>query len=87
MRTIVPIEKNTSMTTTMKPSGCTFVSFIVYTSDIPEVAGTSMATFNDDTAVFTVASTENEAKHRLQNALTSVLEWTRKWCIKLNSSK
>ena len=48
-----------------------------------------MATFADDTAIFSVARTENKAKHNLQNALTSVsLEWTRKWCIKLiNSSK
>ena len=34
-----------------------------------------------------VARTENEAKHNLHNALTSVSEWTRKWCIKLNSFK
>ena len=46
-----------------------------------------MATVADDAAILSVARTENEAKHKLQNALISVLEWTRKWCIKLNSSK
>ena len=43
--------------------------------------------FADDTTILSVARTETEAKHSLQNALISVLEWTRKWCIKLNSSK
>ena len=33
------------------------------------------------------ARTENEAKHKLQNVLTLALEWSRKWCLKLNSSK
>ena len=54
---------------------------------IPEVAGTTMATSADDTAILSVAGTENEVKHKLQNALTSVFEWTKKWCIKFKSSK
>ena len=61
--------------------------YVLYISDIPKVAGTTMATFADDTAIFSVVRTENEAKHKLQNALTSALECSRKWCIKLNSSK
>ena len=43
--------------------------------------------FADDTTIFSVARTENEAKYKLQDPLTLVLEWTRKWCIKLNRSK
>ena len=46
-----------------------------------------MATFANYAAILSVARTENEAKHKLQNALTSVLERTSNCCIKLNSSK
>ena len=46
-----------------------------------------MATFADGTAILSVARTENIVKHKLQSALTSALEWIRKWCIKLNSSE
>ena len=60
--------------------------YVLHTSDIP-VAETTMATFARDTVILSVARTENEAKHRLKNALTSVLEWIRKWCLKLNSCK
>ena len=54
--------------------------YVLYTSDKPEVAGMAMTILADDTAIFSVARTENEAKCNLQNALTSVLEWTRKLC-------
>lgn len=61
--------------------------YLLYTSDIPELANTTMATFADDTAILSVASTEHESKQRLQQALNLVLEWTKKWHIKLNSAK
>ena len=57
--------------------------YVLYTSDIPEITGTTMTIFADDTTILSVARTENEAKYNLQNALTSVLEQTRKLCIKL----
>ena len=40
--------------------------YVFYTND----------TFADDTAILSVATTENEAKYKLKNALTSVLEHT-----------
>lgn len=43
---------------------------VIYTSDISEIAGTTMATFADETVTLLVARSENEAKYKLQNALT-----------------
>ena len=48
--------------------------YVLYTSDIQKVAGTNRATFADDTTILSVARTENEATHRIQNTLTCVLE-------------
>ena len=39
--------------------------------DIPEVSETILARFADNTAILSVARFENEAKHELQNVLTS----------------
>lgn len=61
--------------------------YVMYTSDIPEFSSTTMATFADNSAILSVARKENEAKTRLQHTQKSVIEWTRKWSIKLNTSK
>ena len=61
--------------------------YVLHTSDVLEVAGTTMATFADDMTIISVPRTEKGAKYRLQYVLILVLERTRKWCIKLNSFK
>lgn len=61
--------------------------YLLYTSDVPESDNTIMATFADDTAILSVSETEEVAKRNLQKALNTVVEWTRKWRIKLNSAK
>ena len=37
---------------------------ILYDSDTPEVAGTTTATFADDTAILSIDKTKNEAEHK-----------------------
>ena len=48
--------------------------YVLFTSNISEVAGRTMTTFADGTGMLPVARSESKAKHKLQKALTSVWE-------------
>ena len=53
--------------------------YTLYTADIPQKKGTTLATFADDTAIL---STDPD---RLQKAVDQVTAWTKRW--KINQSK
>lgn len=61
--------------------------YLLYTHDIPEPPNTTIATFADDTAILSVAETEDIANLILQNAINELTNWTKKWRIKLNNTK
>lgn len=63
------------------------ILYLLFTYDIPETTGTTVATFADDTAILAVGKTDLEATERLQEAVNSVSRWTKKWKIKLNEEK
>ena len=60
---IFQIEKNTKA---IVPQGSILgpLLYVLYTSDIREVAETTMAIFADDTTILSIGRTENEAKHK-----------------------
>ena len=59
------------------------VLYLIHTSDIPQPAGTTVATFADDTAIMAVGADVEEATETLQAANT-INNWTKQWLIKLN---
>lgn len=63
------------------------ILFTLYTRDLPNIEGTTVATFADDTAILAVGKDIAEATSKLQNAVNSVSIWTRKWRILLNEAK
>jgi hypothetical protein len=63
------------------------VLYLIYTSDIPQPVGTTVATFADDTAILAVGAGVEEATEKLQHAADSVNNWTKQWLIKLNANK
>jgi hypothetical protein len=63
------------------------VLYLIFTSDIPQPAGTTVATFADDTAILAVGANVEEATKKLQPAANSINNWTKKWLIKLNADK
>jgi transposase len=63
------------------------ILFILYTRDLPNIQGTTVATFADDTAILAVGKDISEATSKLQNAVNTVSNWTKKWRISLNEAK
>lgn len=63
------------------------VLYVLYTSDLPELESSTLATFADDTAVLAVGNTNEEATSALQIAVTEIEDWTETWKIKVNESK
>lgn len=61
--------------------------YLLYTYDIPQPSGMTVATFADDTATLAVGNSEEEATNKLQNAVNKINNWTKKWRIKLNENK
>lgn len=61
--------------------------YTLYTSDFPATENVTVATFADDTVL--LASHENPAtaSNHLQNALSEVDKWLRRWKIQANSTK
>jgi hypothetical protein len=62
------------------------VLYPIYTSDLPQPEGTTVATFADGTAIMPVGNVE-EATEKLQRAADKINNWTRQWLIKLNEDK
>lgn len=63
------------------------ILYLLYTNDIPVDNNVMMATFADDTAILSTDTNVRNATEKLQNAMNKVVEWTKKWRIKLNEAK
>jgi hypothetical protein len=63
------------------------VLYLIYTSDITQPAGTTVATFADDTAIMAVGADVEEATEKLQKAADTINNWTKQWHIKFNEGK
>lgn len=63
------------------------VLYLLYTSDIPALENNTIATFADDTAIMAIGDSHEEAVEKVQSAINTVYDWTKKWRIKLNESK
>jgi hypothetical protein len=63
------------------------VLYLIFTSDIPQHAETTVATFADDIAILAVGADVEEATKKLQHAADSIINWTKQWLIKLNADK
>ena len=54
---------------------------------MPKTFNTTIATFADDTALLAVGNTLEECKERLQQAVSNVAIWTKRWRVKLNETE
>jgi len=63
------------------------IVYLIYTSDLPQPEGTTVATFADDTAIMAVRGEVEEATDKLQRVADEINNWTRQWLIKLNEDK
>ncbi|KAL4156145.1 hypothetical protein QTP88_000180 [Uroleucon formosanum] len=61
--------------------------FNIYTSDIPKVANTTIATYTDDTAILASNTDLTLASSALQNLLDLINSWATQWRIKINPEK
>ena len=63
------------------------VLYFLYTSDLPTLPGNTTATFADDTAILAVGDTVLQSTAKLQQSVNQVINWTKKWRMKLNEGK
>jgi hypothetical protein len=61
--------------------------YTIYTSDLPTSIHTVISTFADDTAFVARDRSLNIASQNLQDHLSRVGDWLRKWRIKVNQAK
>ncbi len=61
--------------------------YTLYTADIPVPENAVIATFADDTAVIANHVDYDRAVKNLQHSLDQITNWTKKWKIKINSTK
>jgi hypothetical protein len=61
--------------------------FIMYVSDIPRAGRALLAQYADDTAAFYHSKNLDQLTHQLQIILDALLEYFRRWRIKINASK
>lgn len=71
------------------PQGSVLAStlYTLYTADIPHNKDVMVATFADDTAYLAKGINTRYATMKLQSAINSTCNWTKKWRMKLNQSK
>lgn len=63
------------------------VLYQIFAADIPTTDYTTTATYADDTALLSAHSNPETASSQLQNHLTEVETWLKRWRIKANESK
>ena len=63
------------------------VLYTIFTSDLPQAPGITVATFADDTAVLASDKDPKEASRTLQLGLDNIDKWLRKWRIRASASK
>jgi hypothetical protein len=63
--------------------------YTLYTADLPQsnTNKTTLSTFADDTAIFTTDPDPTQTSANLQEHLLEIINWTRKWKLKINESK
>jgi hypothetical protein len=61
--------------------------FNLYTSDFPITANTIIATYTDDTAIFTSDIDPDIASSSFQNHLDLISTWATRWRVKINPEK
>jgi hypothetical protein len=63
------------------------VLYLIYTSNLPQPEGSTVATIADDTAIMAVGDDVEDATDKLQQAANKINNWTKQWLIKLNEDK
>ena len=63
------------------------VLYLLYTSDLPKLKNSTVATFADDTAILTVSNNNEESTVKLQTAINQIQKLTKNWHMQLNESK
>lgn len=61
--------------------------YVLFTSDFPDRAENTIATFADDTAVLAVGETNHVTIPKLRRSIKQLQDWTSKWRIKMNETK
>lgn len=61
--------------------------YSIFTSDLPASMSTNIATYADDTALYTSSINLQELSFNLQNHLNTLETWFKKWRIKANTTK
>jgi hypothetical protein len=55
------------------------VLYLLYTSDLPVLESSTVATFADDTAILTIGSSNEESAEKLQTVINQIQKWTKKF--------
>ena len=63
------------------------VLYMLFTYDLPQSPGVTVATFADDTALLTSNKCPFKASNVLQNSLNNIENWLSKWRIDVSASK
>lgn len=79
---LYPIEAGVPQDSVLEPT-----LYILFTSDLLSTNNSITATFADDTAILTSHSNAVIASERLQESLTKIQPWLRKWRDRINESK
>lgn len=61
--------------------------YLLFTADIPMNSEVRLATFADDTAILATGNNTAIATDKLQRSINQIVDWTKRWRIKLNESK
>jgi hypothetical protein len=54
------------------------VLYLLYTSDLPKLENSTVATSADDIVILTVGNSNEESKGKLQTAINQIQKWTKK---------
>jgi hypothetical protein len=71
------------------PQGCVLspTLFNMYINDTPQAIGVHLALFADDTCLYATGHKEGYVLRKLQRGLNSMVEWSKRWNIKINEDK
>lgn len=63
------------------------ILYLLYISDLPVLEEAIIATFADDSALLAVDQDQEGSARKLQTASNKIVDWTRRWRVKLNGLK
>ena len=55
-----------------------FPIYLLYTTDLPVLENSTVATFADDTAILAIGSSNEKSTQKLQTAINEIRKWTKK---------